>query len=461
MMPGRVLPLPVAKEVRALLPVWLGSLAVVAAAAAVGDGSPQDLGRLVYGAACAALGALSIGHEYTNRTLATLLSQPVSRARLFLIKQSVLAVMLVTLSALAWNTVFQSRATPLIFVLSVLCAWTVTPWLTMLSRSPLAGAVFTGPAPAWIWLLTAAFVDSPWKLAVFGWAVLGLCAVAAVLGWQTFMRLEAIEGRGANLFFRLKAEATREEDADAAARIQDPIWLLAKKELALQLPSIAVAGIYVLGWLALWLWGLSPATPAQQRSFEDVLGALTFLHGGLVAIVIGSIASAEERQLGTLEWQVLLPMASWRQWAMKAGVALGLSMFLTVALPLLSLLISGSDIRIGVGYTAAMLLLTSVGLYASSLSANGLKAVLLTLPASLLMLVAIMALQSAPGGFHLTLLPMGFFALLVALVLYFALLNHRSAERGARRIGLQLLCLAGGVALGGALVAAMKILRVP
>jgi hypothetical protein len=402
--------------------------------------------------------------------MAMLLAQPMSRARLFLIKQSVLAVMLVTLSAVAWATVFQSSRAPIVVLgLSVLGALTVTPWLTMLARHPLAGAVFTMPAPAWIWVIVNAFAGEPVGLAVLACGMVGFCTIAAVLGWRMFMRLEAIEGRGANLFFRLpstalgpgKAEATREEDADAAARIQRPIWLLAKKELALQLPSMAVAGIYVLGWLGVWLWGLSPATPAQQRSFEDVLGALTFLYGGFVAIVIGSVASAEERQLGTLEWQVLLPMASWRQWAMKAGMALGLSMLLTVALPLLSLLFSGSDIRIGVGYTAAMLLLTSVGLYVSSLSANGLKAVLLTLPASVLMLVAITALQSAPGGFHLPLLPMGFFALLVAVVLYFALLNHRSAERGAQRIGLQLLCLAGCVALGGALVAAMKILRVP
>jgi hypothetical protein len=93
-----------------------------------------------------------------------------------------------------------------------------------------------------------------------------------------------------------------------------------------------------------------------------------------------------------------------------------------------------------------MLLLTSVGLYASSLSANGLKAVLLTLPASLLMLAAIMALQSAPGGFHLTFLPIGLFGLLLAVVLYFALLNHRSAERGVWSVSRQVFCI-GGVVL--------------
>lgn len=447
MMLARVLPLPVAKEVRALLPVWLGSVAVAGALAAAGLGIPRDLGIFWYGSACAALGALSIGHEYTNRTLPMLLAQPASRARILVRKLAVLAVLLVTLSAVAWRAALlpPGADAPMILALSVLCALSVTPWLTMLFRNPLAGAVFTMPVPGWIWVIASLFTREPAKIAAFEWGTAGFCAIAAVLGWRTFMRLEAIEGKGANLSFRLEAEATRTEDG--AARRRHPMWLLAKKELALQVPSIAVAGTYVLGWLAVWLWGRSASTPALQRSFEDILGGLTFLYGGLVAIVIGALASAEERQFGTLEWQVLLPMASWQQWAMKAGMALGLSVLFTVALPLLSLLFSGSDIRIGRSYAAVMLALTSLGLYVSSLSANGLRAVLLALPASVLVLIAVIAFGSS--GFHLTLLPMGFLALLLAVVLYFALLNHRSADRGILRVAGQVFCI-GGVVLVGA-----------
>ena len=43
----------------------------------------------------------------------------------------------------------------------------------------------------------------------------------------------------------------------------------------------------------------------------------------MLALLIGSLASAEERQLGTLEWQGLLPMASWKQWAAKVGDGAG------------------------------------------------------------------------------------------------------------------------------------------
>jgi hypothetical protein len=38
---------------------------------------------------------------------------------------------------------------------------------------------------------------------------------------------------------------------------------------------------------------------------------------------------------------------------------------------------------------------------------------------------------------------MGLFAVALGLVLYFALVNHRSAERGVRRICVQVFCIAG------------------
>ena len=36
--------------------------------------------------------------------------------------------------------------------------------------------------------------------------------------------------------------------------------------------------------------------------------SITLLYAGIVAILIGSQSSAQERHLGTLEWQILLPV---------------------------------------------------------------------------------------------------------------------------------------------------------
>ena len=73
------------KEIRALLPLWLGCVALVWISA-VGDRFWFRAGFLAYLLGSAALGALSIGHEYTNRTLSLLLSLPVSRRRMFAMK---------------------------------------------------------------------------------------------------------------------------------------------------------------------------------------------------------------------------------------------------------------------------------------------------------------------------------------------------------------------------------------
>src|SRR4029453_4532904 len=102
--PPRVLPPVVAKEVRALLPLWLGAVAALLGVPALGGwlsagtGSIDAPGLLVYGAAALPLGGLSMGHEYGSRTLPLLLSQPASRVRVFVVKQSVLGTMLLILA---------------------------------------------------------------------------------------------------------------------------------------------------------------------------------------------------------------------------------------------------------------------------------------------------------------------------------------------------------------------------
>ena len=48
---------------------------------------------------------------------------------------------------------------------------------------------------------------------------------------------------------------------------------------------------------------------------------------------IAFVASAEERQLGTLTSQQLLPMAAWKLWAIKAGPALALALLLSILFP--------------------------------------------------------------------------------------------------------------------------------
>jgi hypothetical protein len=65
---SHLLPAGLSKEIRALAPLWLGCAAIVWAGG-LGDPFLFRAGFLSYLVGSAALGALSIGHEYTNRTL--------------------------------------------------------------------------------------------------------------------------------------------------------------------------------------------------------------------------------------------------------------------------------------------------------------------------------------------------------------------------------------------------------
>ena len=101
------------KEFRALLPVWAAAAFTIGADTGLrgtGMHSLFPLGMFAYIAGSLALGAHVIGHEFTNRTLASLLVQPCRRSSMLLTKASVLAVMLVALGFIARVVLFQSLA---------------------------------------------------------------------------------------------------------------------------------------------------------------------------------------------------------------------------------------------------------------------------------------------------------------------------------------------------------------
>ena len=471
---GALLPPVVIKEIRALWPVWGACALTLLAGAATANQKVLAAGILAYTVGSVALGAHAVGHEYAHRTLGVLLSLPSDRRRLLSIKLGVLAVMLAGLAGLAYGVFFSpharlttSAAPTLILLLPVLCGLFVAPWLTMLTRSALAGVVFTISIPGTIWVLGEALgawlygasseVDT-FKLAVWLRAVLALCAIGAVLGWRAFMRLQAIEGSGAAI------QLPRWFSAAGAARRSHPVWQLVKKEFHLQQLTWVLVGLYVVVWAAL--------TAAKQvipefRGFPVIPFTMLFLV--LLSMLVGSLASAEERQAGTLEWQLLLPMAAWQQWLVKTGTVLGLAFAFAIGLPAFLTYFDSSGVELRTALrpwreaTGMVVLLATCSLYVSSFSASGLRALVLGLPfvagAALLIQAAGSAAEwvfyhsavdaagravarhwrsNAPSEIMTPVLAAGFLTLL----LRFAFLNHRSAERSVGRVLQQVGCLA-------------------
>lgn len=461
------------KEVRGLGSTWLTAAALLVAVGFVETGldtvldvqqpraGARQLTVLFYVGACALLGALSIGQEFTDRTLAGLLAQPAARSSVLLHKLGVVAAMLLALGGLAWayglTPLAVARAWPeisptgrvLATVLPVLGGVLLTPCLTLLTRSALAGCVFTiglsfamviGSQAAVPWLYgdaatlaqaNARFLD------IFVHTMLAVVVLSALLMWRLFMRLEAIEGRGLEL--HLPAWLFKPRVHLAAARSARSVWQqMLGKELHLQQLTFVVSGLYVAAWLAVVLVGES-LFPTRRAGLMTVA---TLLHAVAIPLLAGSLASAEERQLGTLGWQVLLPIAAWRQWAVKAAVVLVLSLGLAIGVPaiLYALFASGpGPVRLGWPPAAAIAAAATVSLYASSLSTNGVRALVAIVGVAFVATITMNVMPSwMPPAWDL---PNAAWAVLYAAsaavfagLLWLGMKNHGSAERGAKRV---------------------------
>ncbi len=162
---------------------------------------------------------------------------------------------------------------------------------------------------------------------VFWRGMFAICGMAAIAGWWTFARLEVI---GGHRDFALPGWLTlaHRNYAGSTTRTRHFIRALVGKELRLQQIPYVVAVLYASAMATLPRLNLL-APDTLQISREPA----TVMYAGFVALLVGSLASAQERHLGTLEWQTLQPVPAWQQWAVKVGVAWLLAIALGVALP--------------------------------------------------------------------------------------------------------------------------------
>jgi hypothetical protein len=477
------------KEIRALLPLWGASVAALAAAFAWRGGDRPDLAFFAYVVGSLAIGAQSVGQEYTYRTLPMLLSQPADRRRVYLLKFAVSAVMLLTLAALA-GTLFakawrpESARFPVV-ILPVVCGLFLAPLLTMICRGTLAGMIFSGCVMGLTWSATLAIAwfgfgiepEAAEHTILGGWTlgVIVLCLLPGLLGWRRFTMLEATEAASPALHL------PRWLTSAQGARRHAPLQALVVKELYLQQLAFAVAGLYIIGWALVLL------TQRYIPSWSTFpLGAVMLLYCMGLTIMIGALASAEERQHGTLDGQLLQPTPAWQQWMVKVGVTLGLALLFGGGLPALLNQLTPFEgfraLRMTGDLTVLIVLLTAGSLYISSLSDSGVRAMVLSLPIGMAVAFFVQMVSGAlrwvtmqlagpwmadivtgaiaPSSIdpaEVVLFAARAFSLtLVPLLLWFGFVNHRSSERTVRRIlpqvaSFALLITTGIVLVGGVL----------
>jgi hypothetical protein len=459
------------KEFRALLPVWAAAaFTIVADTWLRGTGmySLFPLGMFAYMLGSLGLGAHVIGHEFTNRTLASLLVQPCRRSSMLLTKASVLAVMLAALGFVAKVVLFQSLAHtfgnfpryPTLY-LPVIGGFCVAPYLTMRLRSQMAGVVFTASIPGITYLLallggviiygTGTAAAEALALAVWMPAMWIFAAAGAVLSARSFMRLQDTEGGREEL--RLPGWVTVTD----ANPTRPPLWMLAKKELRLQQMTFAMVALYALIWTGLTVAGrLNP-----DFAWQFPMRAVGMLYFALLPLLIGSLASAQERHFGMLQSQAMLPVARARQWAVKASVVLVLAFVLGVVLPWFVFAPPQVSRTAFWPLAATIVLLTTWSLYISSWCGSGIIALALLLPASAAamllaraldwLVTALLSPRHAVAYEVLTQPSVVFTQWVIAatpcavLLLFFAARNHWRSERTAKSLALQVAGLASSL----------------
>jgi hypothetical protein len=182
-------------------------------------------------------------------------------------------------------------------------------------------------------------------------------------------------------------------DTDALPRRRHPVVALVQKEIRLHTLAVVVASLYALSWIAMRLTRMDAYIAGQ--SFEGISAA----YGLFIAMMVGALACAEERALGTSDWQVLQPWAHWKQWTVKAATVVVIALTLGLAVPILleeMFPLIGDAGHAGLrslgrllgyygyasGFPLAIPFVALVSIYISTLCIGGLRALLLTMPLS-------------------------------------------------------------------------------
>ena len=400
------------KELRTLLPGGLIAL-VVPGLLALGEGREivrehGEWAAMAFGFGCLLMGASSFGSEFEQRTLAGLLGQPLPRGVLYLEKLGTLGLLLafatVNLVLTLWlvpglQFSLGDVATVLLVPVFAFCSG---PLFSLLSRSTLAGMIFTLTVPFVVWLGTAFVVQKvlwffplglssedglPW-LPWIGTPVYLLAT--ATWGWRRFRSLEVRDGGAGGRSNTGLHPLSLPVDRLLAS------WLpaasggarLIRKELRLHVVPWLVAGITVGLWILLLVLRRSTAEGELAAMLNDVPSIAVFagLLGGLVLVSAGAACVAEERELGTLEWQLTQPVPLLRQWLTKVAVAAALALGLGVLLPAtlvwasfgpapLHTVFGDLPVVILAAYAGFFLMVFTTSIYASSIARNTMMAV--------------------------------------------------------------------------------------
>ena len=158
---------------------------------------------------------------------------------------------------------------------------------------------------------------------------------------------------------------------------------LINKELHLQRLNFIMAALFcILAPLAYLAWKLSDRFSTWEMGKEIALSLVvtTFvIYVTLIPLISGAGCIAEEKNWKIHEWHLALPPSKLKQWCAKVLVALAITLVLGIFLPCIFLVI-GNYWNLELIYIALLSLsAVCLGIFASSISTNSMRAIILTL----------------------------------------------------------------------------------
>ncbi len=400
------------KEARALLPFWGATAAWMIVPFILGVKDPVPYALSGYLFACVVMGPVCVGHEFSHRTMAVLLAQPVPRRQLWREKLAATGAAILGLSLLlllllqltgGLDEVIRHAAEgdPSFGLLSILVALMVPvmsfctgPALTLFARNSLGGAAMTFLGPYFLMILgvilSAIFgisVDSIGEPLLLTYALVVGTVYSVIVfraGWQWFDQLEdaalirkelALPAKLAHPLAGLAAMLTPKRGGAMAN--------LVRKELRLQQSAFFAALFFIVFWIGcLVAWRIYPA-----MGVEPIMIIPAIFLCLAVPVTVGIVSTAEERNLGVHEWHLTLPVPAARQWFVKVLVAIVVNAVLGLLLPGLLVraaswvtgdprLLEGGHLHLVSPILIANLVLLCAALYSSTAASNGMRALI-------------------------------------------------------------------------------------
>ncbi len=333
------------KEFSALLPVWLVAVGLaVVPAQLMRDFDAFPLWLLLFGIGATLLSVESFGKEFANGTMNLLLSQPVTRRRLW--NEKVLALLAAFvpvvggfLVAMFWRSGSWLGAgdwddAMIGLVAVVVCAFGGGLCMTVFFQQVAAGFWFTVLLPGAIVMITDAFREHYFPAAHLlpFWVLIVYGIFAGVAARFLFGRMQDNQWLGQEIampwFSRRK-----QVSVERRQKIRGPWQALFAKEIHLQQINFVVAGLFVALFLGLIGFKslVRPEDSLKENSDLAVVGFLWLVV--CLPFLVGAVSIAEERKLGSLGAQLTLPVSPLRQWGIKLVSVYLISFIVTVLLP--------------------------------------------------------------------------------------------------------------------------------